>query len=115
MLVLFFAANSFFFSSSSCDFLVESAFRCMNLMPIVAFDNFFEDDPPFFGVVPLFCCFEFGVVVVFVSGLAVPGFHIMVMNKTLHGKMTMILTMMLSLLSLETVVDFIHTPTVDYL
>ena len=53
----------------------------MNLMPIVAFDNFFEDDPPFFGVVPLFCCLEFGVVV-FVSGLAVPGFHIMVMNKT---------------------------------
>jgi len=52
-------------------------------MPIVAFDNFFEDDPPFFGVVPLFCCLEFGVVVVvFVSGLAVPGFHIMVMNKT---------------------------------
>eukprot|EP00984_Skeletonema_dohrnii_P027036 scaffold16462_cov78-Skeletonema_dohrnii-CCMP3373.AAC.5 len=39
---------------------------------------------------------HFGVVVVFVSGLAVPGFHIMVMNKALDGKMTMILTMMLS-------------------
>ena len=83
LLLLFFAANNFFFSPSLFDLVPESpaAFRCINLMPIVALDNFFEDELPFFGVVPLllFCCLEFGVVVASLEfGLAVPGFHIMI-------------------------------------
>lgn len=54
-------------------------------MPIVALDNIFlEDDPPLlFGAVPfLDCCLESGVFVVdvFVFGLEVPGFHIIVIK-----------------------------------
>ena len=50
-------------------------------MPIVALDNFLEDEPPLFGPF-LDCCFELGVfaVVVLVFGLAVPGFHIIVVK-----------------------------------
>ena len=80
LLWVLFVANNFFISPSD---LVESAvaFRCINLMPIVALDNFLEedDDPPllFFGL--FFCSLEFGGVVdVLAFGLAVPGFHIMI-------------------------------------
>ena len=72
-----FVANNFFDSPS---LVAEStvAFRCMNLMPIVALDNFLEEDPPlllFFGL--FLCSLEFGVDVL-AFGLAVPGFHIMI-------------------------------------
>ena len=50
-------------------------------MPIVALDNFLEDEPPLFGPF-LDCCLELGVfaVVVLAFGLAVPGFHIIVVK-----------------------------------
>lgn len=54
-------------------------------MPIVALDNFLADEPPF-GLVPLIdFCLELGVFVVdvLVFGLAVPGFHIIVMKVVL--------------------------------
>lgn len=53
-------------------------------MPIVALDNFLEDEPPLlFGLVPLIDCLELGVFdvdVLVLFGLAVPGFHIIVMK-----------------------------------
>jgi hypothetical protein len=52
----------------------------MNLIPIVALESFFDDEPPLFGLVPF--CLEFAGVVL-ASGLAVPGFHIMV-NTTVR-------------------------------
>ena len=56
-------------------------------MPIVALDNFLADEPPLlFGLVPLIdFCLELGVFVVdvLVFGLAVPGFHIIVMKVVL--------------------------------
>ncbi len=77
LLWLLFVANNFFDSPSFLAAESAVAFRCMNLMPIVALDNFLEeDDPPlFFGLIA--CSLEFGVVVL-ALGLAVPGFHIMI-------------------------------------
>ena len=53
----------------------------MNLIPIVALESFFDDEPPLFGLGPF--CLEFAGVVLASSGLAVPGFHIMV-NTTVR-------------------------------